>query len=106
MTKNHTPKSLAVLLRALMHLDAIPSPPPPQMSPSPPPSDPDPAAPPAASVLHWLHAAASAASPPPATLDRFSDGYRSLDRGGRRELLRSLAIDYDVPRAHVRDLMR
>ncbi|KAF0915543.1 hypothetical protein E2562_036696 [Oryza meyeriana var. granulata] len=55
MTRNHAPKSLAVLLRARMH--------------------PDP-------------------------------GYRSLDRGGRREILRSLAADYDVPRARVRDLMR
>ncbi|CAN6195821.1 unnamed protein product [Urochloa humidicola] len=103
MTRNHTPKSLAVLLRARMHPDALPSPPP-QASPPPPPADP--AAPPAASVLHWLHAAASAASPPPSTLDGFSDGYRSLDRGGRREVLRSLATDYDVPRARVRDLMR
>ncbi|RCV11569.1 hypothetical protein SETIT_2G196300v2 [Setaria italica] len=105
MTRNHTSKSLAVLLRARMHPDALPSPPP-QLSPPPPPTDPDPAAPPAASVLHWLHAAASAASPPPATLDNFSDGYRSLDRVGRREVLRSLATDYDVPRARVRDLMR
>ncbi|XP_039795103.1 malonyl-CoA decarboxylase, mitochondrial-like isoform X2 [Panicum virgatum] len=104
MTRNHTPKSLAVLLRARMHPDALPSSPS-QLSPTPP-TDPDPAAPPAASVRHWLHAAASATSPPPATLDSFSDGYRSLDRVGRREVLRSLATDYDVPRARVRDLMR
>ncbi|CAN6166856.1 unnamed protein product [Urochloa humidicola] len=106
MTRNHTPKSLAVLLRARMHPDAIPSPPPQASPPPPPPADPAPATPLAASVLQSLHAAASAASPPPATLDGFSDGYRSLDRGGRREVLRSLAADYDVPRARVRDLMR
>ncbi|KAL6655634.1 hypothetical protein ACP70R_006460 [Stipagrostis hirtigluma subsp. patula] len=101
MTRSHTPKSLAVLLRARMHPDPLPSPPP---HPPPPPAGPDPNS--AASVRHWLHASASAASPPPAALDRFSDGYRSLDRGGRREVLRSLAADYDVPRARVRDLMR
>ncbi|KAL6846614.1 hypothetical protein ACP4OV_024062 [Aristida adscensionis] len=100
MTRSQAPKSLAVLLRARMHPDPLPSPPPPQASPP----DPDPN--PAASVRHWLHASASAPSPPPAALDRFSDGYRSLDRGGRREVLRSLAADYDVPRARVRDLMR
>ncbi|OEL21022.1 Malonyl-CoA decarboxylase, mitochondrial, partial [Dichanthelium oligosanthes] len=105
MTRNHTPKSLAVLLRARMHPDALPSPPP-QLSPPPPTTEPDPAAAPVAAVRHWLNTSASAASPPPAALDGFSDGYRSLDRGGRREVLRSLATDYDVPRARVRDLMR
>uniref|UniRef100_A0A453KS35 Malonyl-CoA decarboxylase C-terminal domain-containing protein n=1 Tax=Aegilops tauschii subsp. strangulata TaxID=200361 RepID=A0A453KS35_AEGTS len=106
MTRSHTPKSLAVLLRARMHPDSIPSPPP---APSPPASpEPDPSARPAAasSVRHWLHASIGAASPPPAALECFSDGYRSLDRGGRHEILRSLATDYDVPRARVRDLMR
>jgi malonyl-CoA decarboxylase len=105
MTRSHTPKSLAVLLRARMHPDPIPSPP---HAPSPP-ASPDPSAPPAAaaaSVRSWLHASVSAASPSPAALDRFSDGYRSLDRGGRHEILRSLATDYDVPRARVRDLIR
>jgi malonyl-CoA decarboxylase len=100
MTRSHSSKSLAVLLRARMHPDPLPSPPP-QPSP-PPPTDPDPAS----SVRHWLHASASASSPPAASLDRFSDGYRSLDHGGRREVLRSLATEYDVPRARVRDLMR
>uniref|UniRef100_A0A8R7UIN3 Malonyl-CoA decarboxylase, mitochondrial n=1 Tax=Triticum urartu TaxID=4572 RepID=A0A8R7UIN3_TRIUA len=106
MTRSHTPKSLAVLLRARMHPDSIPSPPP---APSPPASpELDPSARPAAasSVRHWLHASIAAASPPPAALECFSDGYRSLDRGGRHEILRSLATDYDVPRARVRDLMR
>ncbi|KAK3133261.1 hypothetical protein QOZ80_6AG0534370 [Eleusine coracana subsp. coracana] len=102
MTRNHSAKSLAVLLRARMHPDPLPSPaPPPQPSP-PPPTDPDTAA----SVRQWLHASALAAFPDPATLDLFSDGYRSLDHGGRREVLRSLATEYDVPRARVRDLMR
>ncbi|KAJ1289561.1 hypothetical protein BS78_02G174300 [Paspalum vaginatum] len=107
MTRNHTPKTLAVLLRARMQSDPIPTPPP---HPSPPPPrtgpDPDPAATPAATVRHWLHASASTASPAPAALDSFSDGYRSLDRVGRREILCSLATEYDVPRARVRDLMR
>ncbi|KAM0896692.1 hypothetical protein ACQ4PT_023019 [Festuca glaucescens] len=100
MTRSQTPKSLAVLLRARMHADPIPSPPP---------ASPDPSAPPAAAsspVRHWLHASVSAASPSPAALDCFSDGYRSLDRSGRHEILRSLATDYDVPRARVRDLIR
>lgn len=100
MTRNHSAKSLAVLLRARMHPEPFPSSLP-QPSP-PPPTDPDPAA----SVRHWLHASVSAAAPPPAALDRFADGYRSLDHGGRREVLRSLATEYDVPRARVRDLMR
>ncbi|WVZ64853.1 hypothetical protein U9M48_014318 [Paspalum notatum var. saurae] len=101
MTRNHTPKTLAVLLRARMQSDPIPTPPPPRTGP-----DPDPAATPAATVRHWLHASASAASPSAAALDSFSDGYRSLDRVGRREILCSLATEYDVPRARVRDLMR
>lgn len=105
MTRNHTPKSLAVLLRARMQPNPIPSPAP-QPTPLPPPTDTEPAASPVASVRYWLHASASAASPLPAALDSFSDGYRSLDRVGRREVLRSLAIDYDVPRTRVLDLMR
>ena len=82
----------------------------PDLIPSAPPASPDPSAPPAAaaasSVRHWLNASVSVVSPSPAALDCFSDGYRSLDRGGRHEILRSLATDYDVPRARVRDLMR
>lgn len=104
MTRHNISKSLAVVLRARMQPNPISSPPPP--TPPPPPTDPDPAAPLVASVSHWLHISASAASPPPAALDSFSDGYRSLDLVGRREVLRSLAVDYDVPRARVRDLMR
>lgn len=87
-----------------MYADPIPSPPP---APSPP-ASPDSSAPPAAgaaSVRHWLHASVSAASPSPAALDCFSDGYRSLDSRGRHEILRSLATDYDVPRARLHDLM-
>ncbi|KAG8056649.1 hypothetical protein GUJ93_ZPchr0002g23223 [Zizania palustris] len=101
MTRYQTPKSLAVLLRARMHPDLVAPGPPPSPVPAP-----DPATPSAASVRHWLQASVSAASPASAALDRFSNGYRSLDRGGRREILRSLVADYDVPRARVRDLMR
>uniref|UniRef100_A0A0E0ERW4 Malonyl-CoA decarboxylase C-terminal domain-containing protein n=1 Tax=Oryza meridionalis TaxID=40149 RepID=A0A0E0ERW4_9ORYZ len=106
MTRNHAPKSLAVLLRARMHPDpAAPAPPPPAPTAAAAAPDPDPSAPPAAAaVRHWLHASVSSSASP--ALDRFSDGYRSLDRPGRREILRSLAADYDVPRARVRDLMR
>ncbi|XP_015651152.1 uncharacterized protein [Oryza sativa Japonica Group] len=105
MTRNHSPKSLAVLLRARMHPDPVsPAPPPPAPTAAAAP-DPDPSAPPAAAaVRHWLHASVSSSAS--TALDRFSDGYRSLDRPGRREILRSLAADYDVPRARVRDLMR
>lgn len=108
MTRNHAPKSLAVLLRARMHPDPVsPAPPPPAPTAAAAAAapEPDPSAPPAAAaVRHWLHASVSSSASP--ALDRFSDGYRSLDRPGRREILRSLAADYDVPRARVRDLMR
>uniref|UniRef100_A0A0E0M0U9 Malonyl-CoA decarboxylase C-terminal domain-containing protein n=1 Tax=Oryza punctata TaxID=4537 RepID=A0A0E0M0U9_ORYPU len=103
MTRNHAPKSLAVLLRARMHPDPVATAPPPP-APAAAAPDPDPSAPPAAAVRHWLHASVSSSASP--ALDRFSDGYCSLDRPGRREILRSLATDYDVPRARVRDLMR
>lgn len=105
MTRNHAPKSLAVLLRARMHPD-----------PSPPAAARSDGGGGGGTRPRPIRPARRRRRPPLAprlrlllrlpALDRFSDGYRSLDRPGRREILRSLAADYDVPRARVRDLMR
>ncbi|GJN34083.1 hypothetical protein PR202_gb22721 [Eleusine coracana subsp. coracana] len=102
MTRNHSAKSLAVLLRARMHPDPLPSRPRRRSRPLLRPPTPTPPPPCASGSTRppW---------PPSRTPRRstlFSDGYRSLDHGGRREVLRSLATEYDVPRARVRDLMR
>ncbi|XP_078182363.1 malonyl-CoA decarboxylase family protein isoform X2 [Carex rostrata] len=60
-------------------------------------------------VKEWMHTSisipAGAKESADSILDKFSQGYLTLAMDDRRDLLISLAKDYDVNRARVRDLM-